>query len=182
MGSPVYEERVTSKRTTALFLGLALVFSLVFIARQRAGGLGVLGVASLCLAILFLFYFFSYRVLAITITTVALRLRYGVFRWTVALEDIAGAQVDALPPLLRYGGAGIHFMTVRGRYRACFNVLEGPRVVVALKKRRGWVRDLSFSTRHPDVVLRNLEAALDAARPPNERRSDASGPSDAGDA
>lgn len=162
MGSLVYEERVTSTGTTALFLALALLFSLIFITRQRADGPGVLGVVSLCLATLFLFYAFNYRVLKITITTEALHLRFGVFGWTVALEDLVGGQVDALPPLLRYGGAGIHFMTVRGRYRASFNMLEHPRIVLALGRPRGWVRDLSFSTRHPDAVLRYLEAEREA--------------------
>jgi hypothetical protein len=65
------------------------------------------------------------------------------------------------------GGAGIHFISVRGRYRVSFNFLEHPRVVIALKKKRGLVRDVSFSTRHPDEVLqliREAESALAAIK------------------
>lgn len=48
-------------------------------------------------------------------------------------------------------------MTVRGRYRASFNFLEHPRVAVQLKRKRGLVRDVSFSTRQPDEIVRIIE-------------------------
>ena len=78
---------------------------------------------------------------------------------------------------MKYGGAGIHFMTVHNRYRASFNFLEYPRVVIAFKKKVGLVRDISFSTRRPEEVTRlirelerillensaRLQAMLDAA-------------------
>mgnify|MGYP000900013350 CR=1 FL=1 len=53
-------------------------------------------------------------------------------------ERISSARTEALflaltvMFFLRYGGAGIHFMSIRGRYRASFNFLEYPRVVIAL--------------------------------------------------
>lgn len=62
------------------------------------------------------------------------------------------------------GGAGIHFMTIRARYRASFNFLEYPRVVVAFKKKVGLVRDISFSTRRPDEVLRLIQEAASAKK------------------
>jgi hypothetical protein len=181
MGSLVYEERVTSRRTTALFLSLALLCSLVFAARLRAGSPGIIGAASLCLGVFFLFYVLNYRTLTVTITADALRLSFGVFHWTVPIEDLAGCQVDDLPPLLRYGGAGIHFMSVRGRYRASFNMLEHPRIVVTLASPHGRVRDLSFSTCRPDAVLRHLRAARAAARRPDGSRSEPPAGSDGGD-
>jgi hypothetical protein len=58
--------------------------------------------------------------------------------------------------LLKYGGAGIHFMTVNQRYRASFNFLEYPRVVIALKHKRGLIHDLSFSTQNPEQVIQVL--------------------------
>jgi hypothetical protein len=40
-----------------------------------------------------------------------------------------------------------------------FNFLEYPRVVVALKEKQGPVRDVAFSTRHPDQVIEFIQAA-----------------------
>ena len=57
-------------------------------------------------------------------------------------------------------------MFVDGRYRASFNFLEYPRVVTALRGKRR-VRDISFSTRQPDEVLRLIHKAA------TERKLDA---------
>jgi hypothetical protein len=62
--------------------------------------------------------------------------------------------------LWRIGGAGIHFSWFHGRYRAMFNFIEHPRVVFALKKKRGPVRDVAFSTRRPNEVLRFIQEAM----------------------
>jgi hypothetical protein len=61
---------------------------------------------------------------------------------------------------MKYGGAGIHFMLVRTRYRVSFNFLEHPRVVIALRRRAGPVRDVSFSTRRPDELMQLLQSAV----------------------
>jgi Ca2+/Na+ antiporter len=154
--SPLYRERLTSPRTLTLFLGLTLLFGLLFAWRVSMTGFDTLGVIWLCCAILFLFYTVNYRTLVITITSQSLKLKFGIFRWTERLDNMASCQLDELPWLLKYGGAGIHFMTVNQRYRASFNFLEYPRVVIALKRKRGLVSDLSFSTRQPEQVIQSL--------------------------
>ena len=53
-------------------------------------------------------------------------------------------------------------MNVRNRYRASFNFLEYPRVVIAFKKKAGLVRDISFSTRQPEEIMRLIRDALAA--------------------
>lgn len=63
--------------------------------------------------------------------------------------------------LWRIGGAGIHFSPIGGRYRAMLNFLEHPRVVVALKQKRGPVRDISFSTRHPEQALSFIQGHME---------------------
>lgn len=60
---------------------------------------------------------------------------------------------------MRMGGAGIHFMSIRKRYRASFNFLEYPRVVIAFKRKVGPVQDISFSTRQPEKVIRLIQEA-----------------------
>jgi hypothetical protein len=51
-------------------------------------------------------------------------------------------------------------MFIRRRYRASFNFLEHPRVVIALRQKAGPVQDISFSTCQPTELLRALQQAL----------------------
>lgn len=152
MDDPIYEEKVTSRRTTALFVALMLLFLSLSVWRGLAAGLGPLAIVFFCIFCFFLFYALNYRTLIIRITRESLILTFGIFTWTIPLEHIAACALDDVS-LWRIGGAGIHFTWIRRRYRAMFNVLEYPRVVVALKERRGLVWDIVFSTTRPDAVM-----------------------------
>jgi hypothetical protein len=159
-GTVLYEERISSRRTQSLFWGLTALFSLLFSWRVSLSGPDLVAALLLTLALLFLFYIMNYRLLVIRIMSEALQLRFGVFTWTIPLSNVAAIRPDDdLPALAKYGGAGIHFMLLRGRYRASFNFLEYPRVVVVLGRSR-LVREVSFSTRRPDEVIRQLHAAI----------------------
>ena len=149
----VYEERLTSKRTLALFAALTAFFGSLLIWRMSARGLCGWGIIFLVLAIIFLFYTINYRVLRIRLTDQTLTLNFGVFSWRIEAENIEICAQDQLPAFKQYGGAGIHFMVVDGRYRASFNFLEYPRIVIAFKHRVGPVQDISFSTRQPEKLL-----------------------------
>jgi hypothetical protein len=135
---------------------------LLLIWRVVAGGLDILAAVFLCLFGLFLFYSVNYRTLIIRLTAESLKLTFGIFTWTVLLDNVEECRLDDIPVLMRMGGAGIHFMLIRKRYRASFNFLEYPRVVIAFKKKVGPVRDISFSTRRPDDVLRLIQEAVSA--------------------
>jgi hypothetical protein len=152
MDDPIYEEKVTSPRTTALFVALTLLFLSLSAWRAMATGLGPLATAFFGIFCFFLFCALNYRTLIIRITRQSLILTFGIFTWKMRLEDIAGCALDDVS-LWRIGGAGIHFTWIRRRYRAMFNVLEYPRVVLALKERKGLVWDIVFSTRRPDAVM-----------------------------
>jgi hypothetical protein len=158
--SPLYQERLTSMRTQMLFLVLTLLCGLLGAWRISAAGFDTLAGVLLCFAVFFLFYTLNYRTLEIQITPQLLKLTFGVFTWKERLDNIESCTHDQLPWLLQYGGAGIHFMTVHQRYRASYNFLEYPRVVIALKKKRGPVCDLSFSTRQPEQVIHQLQQLL----------------------
>jgi hypothetical protein len=148
-----YEEKVSSRKTRALFLALTLLFLSLLVWRLVAGP-GALAVVFFCLFGAFLFYSLNYRTLVIRLDRGSLKLSFGVFTWTVPTDNIAACRLDDLTWLQRMGGSGIHFMSVRRRYRISFNFLEHPRLVVGLKRKAGPVRDVSFSTRHPDEILR----------------------------
>jgi len=168
----IYEERLSSDRTEALFVAFTILFFLLLIWRARAAGLDTLAVLFLCLSLFFLFYAVNYRTLVIRLTPKSLVLKFGIFRWTVPLDNVETAHLDDVPFLMRMGGAGIHFMLIRGRYRASFNFLEYPRVVIAFKRRVGPVRDISFSTRQPDEVIRLIGEAVSARAGAQHRHPD----------
>ena len=148
----LYQEHLSSTRTEALFIVLTLVPLAAFAGRVQVAGLDGWSIALLLVAALFLFYSFNYRTLVIRIGPESLRLRFGLFEWAIPLENIETCAPDTLT-LWRIGGAGIHFTPVAGRYRAMFNFLEYPRVVLLLKRKKGPVRDVVFSTAHPDEVI-----------------------------
>ena len=154
----IYHEQVTSKWTEALFLALTLLFTLLFLFRLNTQGIDPPVVVLFCFSALFLFYSINFTTLIIRISQTSLILTFGIFTWTIPRDNIQDCQPDDnLPLLMKYGGAGIHFMLIHGRYRASFNFLEHPRVVIRLKKQTGPVRDISFSTRQPDELIRILQ-------------------------
>ena len=117
----------------------------------------------LVLFAIFCFYTLNYRSLIIRLWPQALELRFGIFRWAVPLNQVASYRLDEIPALMRLGGAGIHFMFIQKRYRASWNFLEYPRLVITFKERQGLVRDLSFSTSRPEDLLKLLEATVEMA-------------------
>ena len=160
----IYTERISSNKTEALFLVLMILSFLLLIWRVTSDGLDILAVAFICLFIIFLFYSLNYRTLLIHLTPDSLKLTFGIFTWTIPVDNIQECSLDELPVIMKYGGAGIHFMFIRKRYRASFNFLEYPRIVIAFKRKVGLVRDISFSTRQPDDVLRLIQQAISAKR------------------
>jgi hypothetical protein len=167
---PLYEERVSSLWTEALFAALAIVFFVLLIWRIGAASPDILSVAFFLLFAFFLFYTLNYRTLIIRLTPESLKLKFGIFSWTIPLDNVAECHLDHVPVLMRYGGAGIHFMLIRKRYRASFNFLEHPRVLIAFRRKEGLVRDISFSTRRPDDMIRRIQEAVSAKRAAHHER------------
>lgn len=169
----IYEERLSSRGTEALFVALSLLFFSLSAWRVGGRGLDGWGIVLLCLLVLFVFYSLNYKTLVIRLTAESLRLTLGIFTWAVPLDNIEGCRPDDSPVLMRYGGAGIHFMFIRRRYRALFNFLEYPRLVIGLKAKKGLVQEIAFSTKRPDEVMKLIQeviaqerAAQPAVEPP----------------
>ncbi|MEN8242401.1 MAG: hypothetical protein ABFS17_10800 [Chloroflexota bacterium] len=163
----LYYERLSSNRTMALFAALTILFGGLALWRVSAVCLDGLATALIIICVFFLFYVINYRTLIIQLTTEELKLKFGIFSWTVPTDNIADCQLDHISGFMRYGGAGIHFMMIEKRYRASFNFLDHPRVVIAFKNRVGPVRDISFSTRQPEELIRLIRetATGQASRP-----------------
>jgi hypothetical protein len=155
-----YHERVTSARTQLVFVTLSILFLLLSIWRGLAAGPDLAAGVLFSLFMFFLFYSLNFRILDIRLTSKSIRLRFGLFTWTVAMDNIDEVRLDEISGLLKFGGAGIHFMFVDGRSRASFNFLEHLRVLISLKNKAGPVRELSFSTRRPQEVLQRLHQTM----------------------
>jgi Ca2+/Na+ antiporter len=156
----IYSESISSSRTQALFLALMVLFLGLLIWRVNTHRWEILGIVLGIFFILFAFYSVNYRRLIIHITPHALKLRFGIFSWTVSLENIQACHLDEPPLFMKYGGAGIHFMSIRKLYRASFNFLEYPRVFITFKKKVWLVSGISFSTRQPQVIISFLQQAI----------------------
>ena len=158
----MYNEKVSSTRTEMLFVALTLLFFLLLIWRMSIGSLDFIAAVVFCLFGVFFFYAVNYRTLIIHLTSESLKLTFGIFTWNVPLDNVESCCLDDIPILMRMGGAGIHFMNIGHRYRASFNFLEYPRVVITLRKKVWLVQDISFSTRRPDDVIRLIHGAISA--------------------
>jgi hypothetical protein len=155
----IYEEKISSLRTEMLFVALAVLFLALLAWRVMATGFGIFTVAFLFFSVFFSFYALNYRVLVIHVSTDGLHLKFGIFGWTIPWHTVEDAYADETS-LWRIGGAGMHFSIINRRYRAMLNFLEYPRVVVALKIKRGPVRDVAFSTERPDEIMRIIQASV----------------------
>ena len=67
-GDVLFTERLTSTKTTALFVALAALFAALLAWRYGVRGLDGLAIAFLGLCLIFLFYVANFRTLVITIT------------------------------------------------------------------------------------------------------------------
>jgi hypothetical protein len=104
----------------------------------------------LFLFVLFLAITLTFSRLRIIITSRAITVGYGIFKRTIPWNTIERCYVDETLTI-RYGGWGIRIGYVQGTWRLVYNVIGGPRVVLALK--RGMFREFVFSTSNPEAVM-----------------------------
>ena len=154
-----YNEKLSSAKTETLFVFLTLIFLALFAWRWSSVGWNGWAVTFLCFFAFFLFYSLNYRTLKIHLTPETLELTFGIFNWTIAIANIDTCYTDRTS-LWRISGAGIHFTRIKGNYRAFFNFLEYPRVVVTLKNKKGPVQEIAFSTKCPEQVMEIIQGGL----------------------
>ena len=65
-------------------------------------------------------------------------------------ENIESCYLDETSAIF-YGGVGIRFARIRGKWRLVYNIIATPRVVLSLKA--GRFQEFVFSTKNPDEVL-----------------------------
>ncbi len=153
MAETIYHEKVQSLKTSLLFLILTLIFAALFAWRVSAVGFRLTPILFLFIGLFFFLYVLNYQTLKITITGEAIFLKFGLIRWRTMLENIQSCELDDSPAIIKYGGAGVHFAFVNRIYRAYFNFLEYPRVVINFINKQGPVQALVFTTRQPERVI-----------------------------
>jgi len=154
-----YTERLSSPRTHLLFTTLTMLFLGLFAWSWYIVSWNSWTMFFLCIAVFFLFYSINYRILKIYISTESLQLKFGIFTWTIPIANIKNSYIDE-DTIWRFGGAGIHFMFIKGKYRAFFTFLEYPRVVISLKKKKGPVHEIAFTTQHPEQIMGIIQSSL----------------------
>lgn len=160
MEEVIYREDVRSIKTEQLFILLALAFFALGLWRFSAVGFKFVPGLFIILGMFFAFYIVNYRVLKITITDQGLRLKFGLISWNTDFENIKECLLDDAPEIIKYGGAGVHFAFVQGEYRAFYNFLEYPRILVRFELKQGWVKALVFSTRNPETIIELLQERM----------------------
>lgn len=157
MAEKIYSEEIRSNKTDLLFVVLALITYALSAWKLSVVGFKFVPGFYLFLGLLFTFYIFNFRVLNISITDQSLHLKFGIIPWKTDLSNIQEITLDDAPMIIKYGGAGVHFAFVKGEYRAFYNFLEHPRVLIRFKKKQGLVKALVFTSRQPDKILEILE-------------------------
>ena len=156
----IYHEKITSTGTSLLFLFLAILFFLLCGWRVSAVGWRFFPGLFLFLGVLFTFYVVNYRSLEILVTNEKLILNFGIVPWKTNLDNILMVELDDSPAVIKFGGAGVHFAFVKGMYRAFYNFLEYPRLLVHFKKKQGLAQALVFTTKQPDKMLEILGSRI----------------------
>ena len=156
----LYSEKIRSFRTTLLFFILSVVC--FFLSSWRISVVGFRFYPGLFafLGLFFLFYVINYLTLEITVDSTHLKLKFGLISWMTPLDNIQEIRLDDSPALIKYGGAGVHFAFVKAIYRAFFNFLEYPRMLVSFVEKQGLAQALVFSTRQPDQVLSVIKSRM----------------------
>ena len=157
MANMLYSEKIRSTKTSLLFVILAMIFFALFGWRYSVVGFRFIPVLYAFLGLVFCFYVINFRELEISITDQTLQLKFGVIAWSSNIENIKSFDRYDPPFWIKYGGAGVHFAMVDGDYKAFYNFLEYPRVMVGFHQKQGWVQSLVFTTRQPDKILQIME-------------------------
>jgi len=157
MANLIYSEKIKSTKTSSLFVILAMILFALFGWRYSVVGFRFIPCLYVFLGLVFCFYVINYRELEISITDQTLQLKFGVIAWRSNIENIKSIIRYDPPFWIKYGGAGVHFAMVDGDYKAFYNFLEYPRVMIGFHQKQGWVQSLVFTTRQPDKILEILE-------------------------
>ncbi|MBS3816457.1 MAG: hypothetical protein KGY76_02715 [Candidatus Thermoplasmatota archaeon] len=155
-----YEETVFSKWMTLILGIITTIFFSIWIYDIFVGWNWSVPPLSWFWLGMFLFMLgitINFAKLSIKIDSEGISLGFGILRKKIPWQRVEDSYVDEASAL-RYGGWGLRFTRVEGKWRTAFNAVAGPRVVVSLNK--GFVREIVFSTKDTEKAIQTIKRHL----------------------
>ncbi len=153
----LYRERIIAKWLLSIFVALTSLMLFFLLYQIFIGPLGDDPASSWFYLLMFLIFFalgVNFYGISIKITHQYISVSYGLIKKVYQFDNIEAIRVDNTPAI-KYGGAGIRIAKVKGKRTLVFNVIGGPRVVLALNE--GRFQEFVFSTRNPDRVIETIK-------------------------
>jgi hypothetical protein len=157
----IYHEDLGSfwgKLAVVLFFGMSLLFIILYFYQRANGPIGgdesvpdwfYIMMAAIFLPITLLVA--NFCSLTISANASGITAEYGLFRYRILWENVAGCELDTGSALRQYGGWGIRFGWRNGALVLVYNTMGSPLVLIEVKN--GNYRYIGFSTKRPDEVM-----------------------------
>ncbi|MBU7023472.1 MAG: hypothetical protein HXS40_04830 [Theionarchaea archaeon] len=153
----IYEEKILSKWMAAIFVSITILMLFLLVYQILVKPLGSKPAPTwfyLIMALLFVGIGFVFGRLTIRMTPASISVGYGPLGQSFKWDNVVGCSLDETSAV-QYGGAGLRMAKIGGNWRIIYNVIESPRVVLSL--REGRFREVVFSTRHPQDVIKTIK-------------------------
>jgi hypothetical protein len=153
----LYEERIIAKWLLLIFVALLSLMLFFPLYQMIIGPLGDEPAPNWFYLLLFLVFFvlaINFYGISIKISHQYISVNYGLFKKVYQFDNIEAIRVDDTTAI-KYGGAGIRVAKIKGKRTLIFNVIGGPRIVLALKE--GRFQEFVFSTRNPDRLIETIK-------------------------
>lgn len=151
-----YNEKIFTKWITFILGTISAVFLILWTYELFIGWTWTEPPSSWFWLVMFLFFLgltINFKNFTINIDHEGITVGYGMLKTEIPWERVEDCYIDEASTLW-YGGWGIRVGRIKGKWRTVYNVIGGPRVVVSLNE--GWVREIVFSTKKPDRVIRTI--------------------------
>ncbi len=156
-GIGTYEETIFSRGITLILGVTTAVFFLLWIYESFFGWGWSEPFQRWIWLGMFLFFLgmtVNFSKLSVKMSSDSLTVGYGIIKKKIPWGKVEDCYVDE-DSALSYGGWGIRFTRVRGKWRTVYNVIGGPRVVVTLNE--GFVDEIAFSTKKPEKAIKTIK-------------------------
>ena len=156
---PVYFERILFRE---MFIALGLIAGWLAISVVWGDGAIFLPTPFFVFLILLLVAILTnFSRLTIRMSPENITVGYGRITRQIPWENIESCYLDETSAIF-YGGFGIRFARIRGKWRLVYNIMSTPRVVLALKS--GGFQEFVFSTKNPDEVMNLINDRIAGAK------------------
>jgi hypothetical protein len=155
----IYREKLASIWgivASVVFIGVSLLFLFLFFYQQAHGPIGDkpaldwFFIMMFCIFLLVGLLLANFSFLTTVITTHGITAGFGIFRYRILWDNIAGCEIDKGSAFLQYGGYGIRCGRKNSNSALVYNVMFSPLVVIQLKN--GKYKYFGLSTKHPEKL------------------------------